>query len=53
MFSDIVFLKNIKKKKKNKTKQNNFQFEKNFKKLYLVIPCCFYLMSVEIVVIQF
>ena len=49
MFSDIVFLKNIKKKekKKNKTKQ------KNFKKLYFVIPCCFYLMSVEIVVIQF
>ena len=47
MFSDIVFLKNIKKKKKNKTKQ------KNFKKLYFVIPCCFYQMSVEIVVIQF
>ena len=36
MFSDIVFLKNIKKKKKNKTKQNK-KILKNYILLYLVV----------------
>ena len=42
MFSDIVFLKNVKKKtkekKQKKTKLKNFKFKKIFKKLYFVIP---------------